>query len=621
MSKKKAFSGSTMTLKDFHGGSIPSDLPLPSAPGVTVRAPDRSGFDRQIPNAWGNPNFRSRPGSSGANRHFVDEKASLLSNPPHFGRNFDEDERKPLDGVSVPRRTFSDESLQAPVNAGPGGKPAARVVSPVSGPTLQTPSGSAGSYQGRFGGSVPVGAGSQIGGGNVSQGGTNAWGVKKEVVVVGEMVPPPSASHGFSDVSLFARASAVEKVSSGRWQSKQSMQFQSDVEIRRASDFVADFHYKDQGNYVGVDSVSEIAEVDAIKGRYGDRGRISEERVRAAVEELPHSVRERSMTLIEVNENNLPFNYNGHTRTTPAEAKSQTPGHLEVSERPKLKLLPRSRPLETSEPATLEYKQGHQQPVDFVEQHGNANPPKPGSAGSDVIERPKLANLSWSSLPLNITKDNLEFHTLFLYPLRCYLEDEMNTLFGGARPRELVLKDRGVDNVAVEDLSPRQTPNRAKYDHSKNEARQESLVQSARHRERTDSLHLDQRNSRDPERKDHWSNNEKTDAQRNWRNENRRNGKETEKLQQKERPEPESWRKPVEPPKSPQSETPGTRLGKAMSALELAQAFSRSVSEAKTHDDPAQKGTPGRNPIPFSRLTANQDLYSGPTSRHKINGY
>lgn len=30
MAKKKA----TMTLKDFHGGSIPSDLPLPSAPGA-----------------------------------------------------------------------------------------------------------------------------------------------------------------------------------------------------------------------------------------------------------------------------------------------------------------------------------------------------------------------------------------------------------------------------------------------------------------------------------------------------------------------------------------------------------------------------------------------------------
>jgi len=36
MSKKKAFSGNTMTLKDFHGGSIPSDIPLPSAPGVYV---------------------------------------------------------------------------------------------------------------------------------------------------------------------------------------------------------------------------------------------------------------------------------------------------------------------------------------------------------------------------------------------------------------------------------------------------------------------------------------------------------------------------------------------------------------------------------------------------------
>ena len=36
MSKKKAFSGNTMTLKDFHGGSIPSDISLPSAPGVYV---------------------------------------------------------------------------------------------------------------------------------------------------------------------------------------------------------------------------------------------------------------------------------------------------------------------------------------------------------------------------------------------------------------------------------------------------------------------------------------------------------------------------------------------------------------------------------------------------------
>ena len=33
MSKKK-MPRAVMTLKDFHGGSIPSDLPLPSAPGM-----------------------------------------------------------------------------------------------------------------------------------------------------------------------------------------------------------------------------------------------------------------------------------------------------------------------------------------------------------------------------------------------------------------------------------------------------------------------------------------------------------------------------------------------------------------------------------------------------------
>jgi hypothetical protein len=33
MSKKK-LQRAVMTLKDFHGGSIPSDMPLPSAPGM-----------------------------------------------------------------------------------------------------------------------------------------------------------------------------------------------------------------------------------------------------------------------------------------------------------------------------------------------------------------------------------------------------------------------------------------------------------------------------------------------------------------------------------------------------------------------------------------------------------
>lgn len=115
MSKKKAFSGNTMTLKDFHGGSIPTDLPLPSAPGVIVRPSDRSGYDRGTSwgNAMGRPDHRARPNSSPATRHF-DNKTPFLTSSVHIGRNFDEDERTPLDGVSAPRRTISDESFWAP---------------------------------------------------------------------------------------------------------------------------------------------------------------------------------------------------------------------------------------------------------------------------------------------------------------------------------------------------------------------------------------------------------------------------------------------------------------------------------------------------------------------------
>ncbi|KAL2484004.1 eukaryotic translation initiation factor-related [Forsythia ovata] len=110
MSKKKA----TMTLKDFHGGSIPSDLRLPSAPGVMARPADRGSLDQQ--SLWGNSmgrsNHRLRPASAGSARNF-DDKTPFLSHSAHIGRNFDEDERKPLDGLPGPRRTVSDESIRA----------------------------------------------------------------------------------------------------------------------------------------------------------------------------------------------------------------------------------------------------------------------------------------------------------------------------------------------------------------------------------------------------------------------------------------------------------------------------------------------------------------------------
>jgi hypothetical protein len=60
--------------------------------------------------------------------------------------------------------------------------------------------------------------------------------------------------------------------------------------------------------------------------------------------------------------------------------------------------------------------------------------------------------------------------------------------------------------------------------------------------------------------------------------------------------------------------------------LELAQAFSKSASDPKIQNIPSsQRGMPGRNDQPFSRLTDTREHYPSPTTtpvtRHRINGY
>ena len=149
--------------------------------------------------------------------------------------------------------------------------------------------------------------------------------------------------------------------------------------------------------------------------------------------------------------------------------------------------------------------------------------------------------------------------------------------------------------------------------------------------ERSESFAVEQRSGRDFERKDFRSDNEKLDTQRaSWRNDNwKNNNREIEKPVER-RLEPETWRKPAEQPKP---EVPGTvsHHGKASSALELAQAFSRSVSDARADDSrfpgqrglpgfPGQRGLPGRVQVPFSRLTDRRDFYPSSNSR-QINGY
>ncbi|XP_039029455.1 uncharacterized protein LOC120163637 [Hibiscus syriacus] len=171
-----------MTLKDFHGGSIPFDLPLPSAPGVIVRPIDRTGSDR--PTFWGNPvgrpNDRARPNSSPATRrsdratswgnpvgqpdnhdrpnsspttrHF-DDKTQFFSSSVHIGRYFEEDERKSLDGGSAPRRTITDEcfGVQAShVEKKPESVYAGRILGQyLSAPVVLMSSGSGNLYSSR----------------------------------------------------------------------------------------------------------------------------------------------------------------------------------------------------------------------------------------------------------------------------------------------------------------------------------------------------------------------------------------------------------------------------------------------------------------------------------------
>ncbi|GFP95996.1 hypothetical protein PHJA_001743700 [Phtheirospermum japonicum] len=581
MSKKKA----TMTLKDFHGGSIPSDLRLPSAPGVTVRPVDRPGFDRQM--SWGNPvgrpDHRTRPASAGSARN-LDEKTPFFSHSSHIGRNFDEDERKPLDGVSGPRRTIGDESVRAQssrvaepkVDNSSGPRVGSR-ASASSIPLSQTGS-SPSSYASRvseahnnarlnhqtsggnnrgYGSGYPVMGGNNaaqaVGGNNAAQavGGSypNAWGLRKETVCIKETVEwsGPNAE------TKLAHASALEKVSSGRWNSKQLV------------------------GSPKKDAVGESEYHDVTLAMHAERG-------------LARS----------------------YERSASFTGKSGGPEPLESSERPKLKLLPRSKPVENVESSPTDYKQisNHLHVEDSYVVHEPKNPLQSGSVGPVVgdraPERPKL-NLK----PRTQTPEHLEGNG----------GSKRGTVFGGARPRELVLKERGIEDDVSSYESP--PPLRVK-EHSPKADTFMTHIPPARYNEKAEANATDQRIA--AKYTDRRDNGEKADPHRrnNRPNEIRRNNNrdvvenknrnQQQKQQDNRAPSPETWRKPVEPDSS-SHDAPAVRYGKAASAVELAQAFSKSVSDPTMADRfPGSRGVPSRGQMPFSRLT-------GPTPRPQINGY
>lgn len=434
-SKKKA---STMTLKDFHGGTIPSDLPLPSAPGVVVRPSDRqiaaASIGRSDQYQYQHQHQRSRPAvAAAASNHRYDnsnEKSSFFPHPPHIGvgigRNFDEDERKPLDGSSLPRRTVSDDLH--PPSSNP--HPARRSHDPAINPP------------------------------NANPWGTTTTTNKDSTDLLHSSISTSTST------SRFAQATALDKVSSGRWQSKPPV-------IQQPP---------------------------------------------------PPPPPQPNKPLLLTNQTTLLLlEHNDHT---------MPPAPLD---RPKIKLLPRSR---SSLQNTTD--QAYQPPS------ANELPPSAATDGTrKPVERPRL-NLKPRSQPLQ------QSHGIIL--------TERKSLFGGARPRELVLKERGVDEVVINNLDVIQPPNSRVNDEQHETKKQDPEAAECEQRVRG-----------------------------SWRNENWRRGESE-----------ATWRKAVE------EEQSGVRYGKAASALELAQAFSGSRTTQ----------------VPFSRLTDTREFYSSPaTPRRQINGY
>ncbi|KAJ6741092.1 hypothetical protein OIU79_001090 [Salix purpurea] len=594
---------STMSLKDFHGGSIPSDLPLPSAPGVMMKPSS----DRNASTNWGNNLIR--PKSSGATRGF-DEKASFLSHPAPIGRNFDEDERKPLDGSSAPRRTISDENVRAsalvPQELKPGYVSGSHVRvpdRPVTSPAPQSMNlGASLSPLRPGGGSVVVSSQNSVGwgvnlatsGGN-DQGANNnppnAWGVRKDAMAVNAS-RGSSMSSGSNPVSKFAQASALEKVSSGLWQSK------------NPGELLPHLMYSQESNAShSVDVGGERGGYDTSMGGQAESGWATGDRNQGGGRTLPNYRMDQPQMHSEE------FHTGGIV-------SSQTLLAIppELSERPKLNVLAKTKALERPE---NDYRQGYQQPVVSgkiemaQELYGKENPSKPGLAdtksGSQPaersLERPKL-NLKPRSQPLEQSDGSLE--------------RERSSLFGGARPRELVLKGRGVDDIAINNLDMNHSPNRV--DSPKNEITSEHAAPPAHQSQKNDNRGAtSRRNGRDSERKDQWMDHEKTEIERkNWRNDKWKSSKDA----KDQRPEPETWRRPNEEPKTASPDAAGNRPGKVSSALELAQAFSKSTSHPKSQNIPSsQRGTPGGNDQPFSRLTDTREHHSSPTTRHRINGY
>lgn len=166
----------------------------------------------------------------------------------------------------------------------------------------------------------------------------NIWGARKEANAVGEVVSSTRSRQSL--VSEFAQASALDKISSGRWQTN-PVQNIVEVEVIRPLKSPNSFYAWEKDSYVngGASFMSERRlGIEVNRGNFKEMH--SGERV--------HSPAQNSVLFTDEGQPAFPNATFG---------ASESPQPPEVSERPKLKLLPRTKPLEVQEAPVVVHSQ------------------------------------------------------------------------------------------------------------------------------------------------------------------------------------------------------------------------------------------------------------------------
>ncbi|KAJ6420693.1 hypothetical protein OIU84_028114, partial [Salix udensis] len=238
---------------------------------------------------------------------------------------------------------------------------------------------------------IPSGGGGQ----GVSSNPPNAWGVRRDVAGAIE-VRGSAVSSVSNTVTKFAQASALEKVSSGLWQSKNPVDLLPHV-----------IYSQESGASHTVDVGRERGDYDTAMGSQAESGWVTGDRNQGGGKTLRNYRRDQS----RMHSDEVPTGGAVGSQTRPVMPP-------EVSDRPKLNLLSKTKPLVRPE---NDYRQGHRQPIVYGkievahELYGNENSSKPGfvdaKSGSQSaerpVERPKL-NLKPRTQPLEKSDGILE---------------------------------------------------------------------------------------------------------------------------------------------------------------------------------------------------------------------